>query len=439
MSMYKTLKLVSIIALSLIPVLSARAQDEAYNTFSPYSMFGIGDLSKHGTTYNFGMGGVGIATRDSRMLNILNPAAVTERESKSVMVDFGLFSENKYYKQYDIKSSNNTLNIHNFTISFPVYKKFSMYGGFSPFSDVGYDVTSYETDPGLIVNTGGVTYSAVGYGGLNNVFIGGGIDVVKGLSIGAEIDYIFGNIHKDYTTEFENTDIRDLYTGYSIRLHTFTGKFGVQYEQNLKNDITATLGATYRLKSNLKGSINDVEYAQVSSLIDTTRNEVNHLSGDDGVKLAGELGVGFSIKKGDKWTAEVDYLRSDWSDCGMDVNGFANVGKSTFSAATQQSVRAGFSIVPNRNDVRYYLRTVTYRVGTYWDRAYYKLDGNTIDAFGLTFGATFPVFRWSNGISFGVDLGQRGSNTDSKVRERYVNFTLGLNIFDFWFIKPQYD
>jgi len=121
------------------------------------------------------------------------------------------------------------------------------------------------------------------------------------------------------------------------------------------------------------------------------------------------------------------------------VRGFSNVGGSVFSAATSQSVRAGFSIVPNRNDIRYYIRRITYRAGAYWDQAYYKLDGNSINTIGLTFGVTLPVFRWSNGLTLGVDLGQRGSTNGNMVRERFLNFNIGINIFDIWFIKPRYD
>ena len=57
------------------------AKNEAYNAYTPYSMFGIGEISKQGTAYNKSMGGVGIATRDKRNINILNPAAVTAREA----------------------------------------------------------------------------------------------------------------------------------------------------------------------------------------------------------------------------------------------------------------------------------------------------------------------------------------------------------------------
>lgn len=116
--MCKTLKIILAAFVSVLPVLSAKAQDNAYNTFSPYSMFGIGDISKQGTVYNRSMGGIGIATRDARALNIMNPAAVTKRETKAVMIDFGLFSENKYYKQHGIKSSNNTFNMYYIIMSF---------------------------------------------------------------------------------------------------------------------------------------------------------------------------------------------------------------------------------------------------------------------------------------------------------------------------------
>lgn len=430
------------VAFTALSSLSLIAQNDepdiAHNTFSPYSMFGIGDITRQGTTVNMGMGGVGIAMRDARTLNFMNPAAVTKRENRSVMVDFGLYSENKYYKQHSLKSSNNTFNMYNFAMSFPIYKSFAMYLGIIPFSSVGYEVSSYETDQSIIANTGGITYNADGDGGLNNFFIGGAVELFKGFSIGAEMEYIFGNIHKNYSMELQKSDFRSVYSGYEMKLHTFTGKFGVQYELPI-NSGTLIFGSTYRLKSNLRGTVKDIEYSLIDSIRDTSRNEVNHLSDSKNVKIAEELGVGIGYRMGDKWTAEVNYLMSKWSNCGMDVKGFANEGNSTFTSTISQSVRAGFSLVPNRNDIRYYMKSVTYRAGVYWDRAYYKLDRNTIDAFGLTFGATFPVFRWSNGLSIGFDIGQRGSLSGNNIRERYFNFTLGLNIFDIWFAKPQYD
>ena len=54
-------------------------------------------------------------------------------------------------------------------------------------------------------------------------------------------------------------------------------------------------------------------------------------------------------------------------------------------------------------------------------------------------GASFPVSRTRNYLNVAVDLGQRGTKDDNLIRERFINFTVGINIFDIWFIKPKYD
>ncbi len=425
---------------ALLLALPAKGQDEAYNAYSPYSMYGLGELAKLGTAYNKSMGGVGVAARDKRNINLLNPAAVTEREEKSFMADFGLANSNRLFAQGDYRSANNTFNIFDFAISTPVYKSFAIYAGVSPFSDLGYTIKSVITDPAIIGRTGNITRAAIGYGDLTGIFFGGGLKPFKGMSVGAEVTYVFGNLHKSYTQQFSESSYSSIYSGYNMHLNSFVPKFGVQYEFPVASEVTATIGATYRLSAGLRGTVRDFEYNVVGSVTDTTRIVIDTLGrGGSDVRIADELGIGFSLRGGDSWTAEIDYLRSNWASCGMDHRGFANSGKAVFSATASQSVRAGFSYVPNRNDVRYYLRTVTYRGGVYWDQSYFKLDGNTVNAFGLTFGVTLPVKKWNNGLTLGVDIGQRGSLQGNKIRERYVNFNLGLNIFDIWFLKPRYD
>ena len=434
-------KILFFVALSFC-ALPMSAQNEAYNAYSPYSMFGIGDISKQGTAYNKSMGGVGIATRDKRHINILNPASVTARDEKSFMADFGIAQGNRYYAQHDMKSSNNTFNIYDFVISFPVYKSLAMYVGVTPFSDLGYDMTSKITDPSIITQTGVITNTVQGYGGMTNIFIGAGVNVVKGLSMGVEGQYYFGNLHKTNTFTMSNSTYRNISSGFNMNLHAFTAKLGVQYETNLTERVSAVAGVTYRLGTSLRGEVERYEIQSISSINDSTPSPRTYIDtlGRGKVKLASEIGVGIALKGGDKWTAEINYIRSDWSSSGMgSVPGFATVGNAVFSASASQSVRAGFSIVPNRNDIRYYRKRVTYRTGAYWDQACCKLDGNTINAFGITFGATLPVFRWSNGLTLGVDFGQRGSLTGNMVRERYVNFNIGINLFDIWFLKPKYD
>ncbi len=426
-------------------VLPMEAQDEAYNAYSPYSMFGIGDISKAGTPYNKSMGGVGIASRDNKFLNILNPASVTARDKKTFMLDIGIAQGNRYYTQDQLHSSNNTFNIYDVAFSFPVWKSLAVYGGFTPYSDLGYKISSRETDQNIISHTGAITNTVLGYGGLSNVFIGGGFNVFKGLSVGGEFDYIFGSLHKDNTYYLSESTYRNISSGYNIQLNAATAKFGVQYETPLFGNISAVFGATYKLKADLKGEVGSYEIQTISSVNDSTPSPRSRIDNIDGkIKLSDEIGLGLSIRGGDRWTAEANYFRSDWSGSGLDkVAGFAVVGNAVFSATKSQSIRAGFSFTPNRNDIRYYRKRITYRAGTYYDQAHFKVAGNDINAFGLTFGATFPIYSNRqgvvNGLTFGIDVGQRGTTNNNLVRERYVNFNIGLSICDIWFLKPRYD
>ncbi len=423
----------------LIISVCASAQSGTYGAYSPYSIFGVGNLSKEGTSFNKSMGGVGIATRNKRFINYLNPAAVTARDSLSFMGDFGLSQSNTVFAQGDVRSAKNTFNIYDFVLSFPIYRSSAFMVGITPYSDVGYDFSSIETDKNIIGNTGNITYDSYGTGSVYQLFAGAGATFWKRLSLGAEVIFLFGNIDKVTNMNYSNSSYRSLNSGNELTIRGVTGKFGLQYEQNLGGNVSMILGATYRMGSKVRGYSTDYRYATQSNVTDTLRFSMDTLK-NSGLQFGDEIGVGLSIKGGDRWCAEFNYLRSDWRRSGMDsATGFSSVGSSVFSTTVSNSFRAGFEIVPNRNDVRYYLRRCAYRAGVYYDQAYYKLDGNNVNSVGLTLGITLPVFKWYNGISLGVDLGQRASKRNDMIRERYATFTVGFNIHDIWFQKPRYN
>lgn len=430
-------KSLSVLLFLLISV-CVSAQDGTYGAYSPYSIFGLGDIAKEGTAYNKSMGGVGIATRNKRVINYLNPAAVTARDSLSFMADFGLSQSNNIYRQGNLKSVHNTFNIYDFVMSFPIWRSSAFMVGITPFSDVGYDFTSIETNPDIIGNTGNITYDSYGNGSIYQIFAGAGVTLWKRLSLGAEIIYYFGNIDKVTNMNYSNTSYRTINSGNELMVRGTTGKFGLQYEQKVGGNVSMTIGATYKMGTNMKGYATEYRYATQSSISDTLRHNVDTL-GKSALRFADEIGVGISFKGGEKWSAEFNYLRSDWRKTGIDkATGFSAVGTSVFSASASQSFRAGFEIIPNINDIRYYFRRCSYRAGVYYDQAYYRLDGNRVDSFGLTLGITLPVHRYYNGVSLGVDIGQRGGLSSGMVRERYAMFVIGFNIHDLWFRKIQY-
>ena len=442
--MIRKIERILLLSAFLIIGVTLSAQDGTYGAYTPYSIYGIGDLSKEGTAYNKSMGGTGIAARNRRVINYLNPAAVTARDSLSFMADFGLTESNKVFKQGDIRSAHNTFNIYDFVMSFPIYRSSAFMVGLTPFSDMGYDFSSYETDPNIIGNTGNITYDSYGTGSVYQLFVGAGVTFWKQLSLGAEMIYYFGNLDKVTNMDYANSSYRSVNSGSELTVRGVTGKFGLQYEQKLGGDVSMVIGATYRMGTDMKGYSKNYRYANQSSVTDTLKYSVDTLAGS-GMKFGDEIGIGIAVKGGERWSAEFNYVRSDWSNSGFDTApGFSVIGESRFTSTVSQSFRAGFEFVPNRNDIRHYFRRCTYRAGVYHDKSYYKLDGNNVNSTGITFGMTLPVenensYRKYNGITLGVDIGQKASVRNSMIRERYAMFVIGFNIHDLWFIKNQYN
>ena len=415
------------------------AQEGAYGAYSPYSVFGLGELEKEGSAYNKSMGGTGIATRNKRFINYTNPAAVTARDTLAFMADFGLEQKNTIYRQGDLRSANNTFNIHNFVMSFPIYRSSAFMVGLTPFSDVGYDFSSVEERQDIIGNTGNISYNSRGTGSVYQLFVGAGVTFWKRLSLGAEYLYYFGNIDRITRMDYLNTSYRSVRTGNELAIRGSAGKFGLQYEQKLGGNVSMIVGATYRMSAKMNGYSTNYKYATQSSVADTLVHKVDTLAYGN-LCFGDEIGVGISVKGGDKWHAEFNYLRSGWEKSGMDTApGFSAIGDFKFSTTTSQSYRLGFEFVPNRNDIRYYMKRCAYRAGVYYDESYYKLDGNNVNSMGITLGMTLPVFRWYNGLTVGLDLGQKASTRYGMVRERYAKIAVGFNIHDIWFQKPRYN
>ena len=423
-----------VVAAFLMAALPLCAQNGTYNGYSPYSVYGVGDLHAAGTAFNASMGGVGIATRNKRFVNTMNPASITARDSLSFMADFGLSGKYSVFTDGDLKGAKTLFNINDFVISFPMWRRTAFMVGIQPFSDTGFSmayVDKITTGEQSIGYTGNRAYGASGDGGINQFFAGASALLWNRLSIGAQYNLYFGTISKYSQSQFTDASYRGQTMGDTLQVRAQTAKFGLQYEQPVGASGKIVLGATYRLKARLTGHA--IEYSNVAEL-----DLGSHELAKDNIWLGDEIGVGLAYNQGDKWSMEVDYLRGNWTGSNFDaVRGFRNNGVHTFSTSTMQSVKAGFEITPNRNDIRYFLRRCTYRLGAYMDQSYYQVDGHNLMSAGITLGMTVPVFQGYNGITFAIDLGQRGFGS-SFVKENYLGFHVGFNIFDIWFRKPQY-
>ena len=240
-----------IAAVSLLLALPLSAQNGAYNGYSPYSVYGVGDLHAAGTAYNASMGGVGIATRNKRFVNTMNPASITARDSLSFMADFGLSGKFSLFTQNDLKGTKTLFNINDFVISFPMWRRTAFMVGIQPFSDTGFSmayvdkITSGDQSIGY---TGNRAYGAYGDGGLNQFFAGASALLWNRLSIGAQYNLFFGTISKYSMSQFSDASYRSQTLGDTLQVRAHSAKFGLQYEQPVGTG-KLVLGATYRLKA----------------------------------------------------------------------------------------------------------------------------------------------------------------------------------------------
>ena len=412
---------------------------DALGTFTPYSMFGVGEVARQGSAFNRSMGGLGVALRDHRYVNYLNPASITARDTLAFMLDFGVEGQNLYLSDAHRSSAFNTFNMHHVVLSFPLYNKTAMILGIAPYSHTGYKFEEKERRPYYVSELGDVVYQRYGEGGITQAFFGVAVPLFKNLSVGAEAIYYFGRINRNSNVLFRSVpSFNNFNTGYDVVIGSFSGKFGLQYEGRIKNKYTLSIGATYLLPSDLKGNVTRFAITKGSAGVDTVYMESTpHVQ----MTIPGEYAVGFSLNKKNradevvnKWMVGFDYTRQDWSQ-----SSFAAVPGVNFSPTVSSSFRVGFEFTPNFYDVRYVFKRWTYRGGVYHEKTYMKFNDKQIDASGITLGVSIPILHWSNLINFGVDFGQRGSIADQLVRERYVMFQLGISLYDIWFVKRKYE
>lgn len=410
----------------------AEAQDvDALGSYTPYSLYGIGQLEQTTSAINAAMGGIGVGVRDRRYINIRNVASITERDTLAFMLDFGFSSQNSYLKDKNTKTAFNTVNINNFVFSFPIWKSMAGMVGIMPYSNIGYKFENKETDNELVSQYGDIAYQKYGNGSINQLFVGVAANVTKKVSVGVQGIYYFGDLVNHSDVIFNSTaTLRTLETGWDYEPNGFGVEVGAQYTDKLFGKYDVVAGASYRLKGKLSGDVKRYAYTYDDALRDTVKFE----SATQKITIPGKLTIGFSIRKPDKWMAGFDFERQGWSD----VSFRATPGVE-FTPATSTSYKVGFEYIPNKYDIRYYYKRITYRAGFHYEKSYIKLNGKQINSYGVTLGVSLPVFRLNNSLNLAAEFGQRGSTKNNLVRENFFNFMVSLNLHDIWFVKPRYE
>ncbi len=414
---------------------AAYAQMSSLNTFSPYTMYGIGDLAVGGSAFNRPMGGVGVAFRTPYRFNYLNPAALSAIPRQSALFNFAGEGKNIYAKSPNTSTSYNTFNIHDLGLAVPLGKGVGLGFSLTPVSSVGYTSRLVERSADITQNVGSTIYNYAGDGGITQVSMNLGVHVAKGLSLGATMHYWFGDIERQYNVVVNDytssTIYRNIVSSENKNISKLLFTLGAQYTCRVGKQNALTVGATYQPK--VKATVRDsrLTLSHNSVMVDTIYSARSRTKMDIPAKWA--AGIAF---QGPKLTVAFDYNRQDWAGA------FAIPEGQEISLGVYQDFRLGFSYTPDQFDIRNALKRWTYKAGVRYGDSYLTMRGNRLRDAAVSVGVDFALKRGTfSKVGIGLEYGERGSWAKDMVRERYFNFTVALSLFgnDYWFVRPKYN
>ncbi len=409
------------------------AQGQSFN--SPYSTFGLGDLTFKGFGRNMAMGGISLGVRNSQSIDFSNPASYTIRDSLSLVVDIGLAGKVSRISSNKGENTPFDINFSHLAFSFLLAKKISFAAGVIPYSLSNYNFiyTVDENDENYNPEVGKLDYLFKGEGGLSQVFFGLGFEITKNLSLGINAEYIFGNIQRVQTV----TLLDNIYAYHpKIEVQQIVGGFtfntGLQYTAHLKEDLELIIGGTYAMKNNIKQQTellasNILFNSSGGQAVDTLNS---FTTGKEKKLFPSSYGVGFTINKANKIIFGFDYKRTNWSDSEI---------MSLDSLQNSQSFLIGGEFTPNPRELKAYLPRVHFRAGAYYTNSFLKINDYRVNDFGITFGVGLPIGFSRSSFNIAFDYGKRGTKNDNLILENHGSILFSLTLYDFWFMKRKFD
>lgn len=397
---------------------------------SPYSRFGLGDLTNTQNVINRALGGVSQAYADPASVNFVNPASYSNLLLTTF--DFGL--EGTIRRMADNSSSFRSGNgtISYLQLGLPLRKKWGMNIGLRPVSRVSYDIQRSDSLNGISK----VGYLFQGNGGLYQVYTGTGI-AMGNFSVGVNLGYLFGSIENSTKAIYPSGSYINN-SNYSQRT-AFRGFFwgaGMQYNAKLNKQLFLQLGATATASQNLKASQDKLREIVVRNLNGDYDNQdtVQYQTGVRGkITYPLQYGFGFVLHDEEQWLLGVDYTVGQWSKY--------RYYEQVDSLQDSWKLSVGGQFIPNAQSPNNYWERVAYRLGFYFGKDYvhYKTD---LPMYAFTAGAGLPVRRnpYSNQftiINLALEIGKRG-NASNALRENFYRISVGLMLSDRWFIKRKY-
>ena len=444
LNMYKKISYITTIMVVLTGI-TVKAQ---VTTQSPYSKFGVGNVKGFVLPQFKAMGGISTGVYKPNgysNVNMQNPASYPGINLTTIDIGVsGGFTTLKSGTTSE-KSFNSTLS--HMVIGIPVTNRSALSFGVVPYTELGYQFVNKVTlssGPNSASQDANYIYS--GEGGLNKAYLGYGYRFGKNLKVGANAEYVFGNLINSRSTELIVSDTLSSNNTINSRMQTknsvggFNLSYGIQYDIPLNSKTSIILGYSGASASTVSSTRSSVvtQYTRNSlgeenAALDTL---INIEGAESNLKLPLVHNFGISIQKENKWLIGADYRTGKWSE--------TSIGAQNLGLQDTYGYSVGAQITPDINSIGSYFKRVDYRIGYNFDKTYVQVNNQDVKQMALTFGFGLPLARSMSGLSFyklnfTTEVGRRGNINNGLVQENFINFHLGFTLNDKWFRKFKFD
>jgi hypothetical protein len=204
-------------------------------------------------------------------------------------------------------------------------------------------------------------------------------------------------------------------------------------------------GLTYAPESTLT-SINERSFSTIT--ISNTEEEfvINTIDGQDNLIAAGldktelvipsKFSIGAGIGQPRIWFIGAEYTS-------LKACNFSNALFENDNTSQTYEDASGFSLggfyIPKYNSFTSYLKRVVYRAGVRFQNTGLKINNESINEFGMSFGVGLPVGNLFSNANLGLEIGKRGTVDNNLIQENFINFQISLSLNDRWFNKRKYN
>jgi hypothetical protein len=427
---------------------------------SPYSRYGLGDITPSTNIVNRGMGSFSAAYADPFSVNFNNPASYSaflsylEERSKKyasgrVLLDAALNFDNHTLREGSAPhtSTSSDALFSYLQVGVPLRKNWGFNFGLRQLTRISYKVNDLERlyDP---VTGQSIDSAVTQYEGDGGVFLGslGTGFAIKNFSVGLNFGYLFGK--KVYSTKrgFINDTVD--YNLSSYNTHTSFGNIygtaGIQYKIDLNRKLLLRLGVSGNLKQNIGATQDIVRQTVVGSPAGDVRLDSIYEKKDvkGTIIYPASYAAGFVIEKKidpqnnkyGNWLVGLDFVQSNWKD-------YRFYGEQD-SVQNSWQIKMGGEVRPEPKHS--YFSNVTYRAGLMLGQDYIHVV-EKLPIWGLSFGIGLPLANYNqlartqaSIINLAIEFAKRGNN-NNLLKDNYLRLSVGFSFSDLWFIKRKYE